>query len=137
MSLVVTEIIELKTNDTTKVVRLSHVEKFCNGSGYRCDLAVVSGGFSCLRPFYFDDLALSVAVPALREMAAGAEGKCVIKGQWEEDFLQIEANEMGHVWVSGEILEHSEFDQRLKFAFRTDQTILSHLANDLQVLVAG
>jgi hypothetical protein len=62
------------------------------------------------------------------------EGACTIKGQWEEDFLRVESNKMGHFRVSGEIVEHSEFDQRIRFDFRTDQTILSPLANDLQVL---
>ena len=66
-------------------------------------------------------------------MAVAAPGTAIIKGQWEEDFLQIESNAMGHVLVSGEIVEHSEFDQRLKFAFQTDQTILPPLARDLRI----
>jgi len=64
-------------------------------------------------------------------MATGTPGKAVIKEQCEKDFLKIQSNAMVHVWVSGEIIEHSEFDQRLKFGFRTDQTILLPLARDL------
>jgi len=134
MSPIVTEIIELQTNDAAKIVRLSHVEKFRNGSGYGCDLSVVSGGFSCRRPFFFDDVALNEAVPALGKMATTLSGKCIIKGQWEEDYLALEVNDMGHVLVSGEIFEHSEYGQRLKFAFRTDQTVLLPLARELQLL---
>jgi len=134
MSLVVSELIELQTNDSSCVVRLEQIEKFRDGSGYVCEMTVRSDWLSLSRKFYFDDVSLSVAVPALRVMATGAEGTCKIKGQWEEDYLQIDSNVMGHVQVSGEVIEHSEFDQRVRFAFRTDQTILSPLANGLQVL---
>jgi hypothetical protein len=135
MSLVVSEIIKLQTNDATKVLRLSQIEKFLDGSGYRCDLAVVSGGFSCLRQFFFDDAVLADAVPALRTMATNMRGKCVIKGQWEKDFIQLNVNGMGHVCVCGEICEYTEFTQHIKFAFRTDQTVLLPLARELQVLL--
>ena len=134
MSSVAIEAIELQANDPAKVVRLSRIEKFRDGSGYSCELTVVSGGFSCRRRFIFDDVALAAAVPELQKMATAAPGTAVIKGQWEEDFLQIESNALGHVRVSGEIFEHSEFDQRLKFAFQTDQTILPPLARDLRIL---
>ncbi len=133
MSLVVAERIELRTNDPSKIVRLVEIERFHDG-GYRCHLTVVSGGFSCARPFYFDDAALSAAVPCLRKMAAGAAGKCVVKGLWEDSYIQIESNDLGHVVVSGEIVENSECLQRLEFTFRTDQTILAPLSKELNGL---
>jgi len=80
-------------------------------------------------------MAVGEAVPALRKMAATLSGKCIIKGQWEDDYLSLEVNDAGHVLVSGEIFEHSEFGQRLKFAFRTDQTALLPLAKELQLLL--
>ncbi|MCC5829546.1 MAG: hypothetical protein JJU36_08865 [Phycisphaeraceae bacterium] len=134
MSQIVVDMIELQTNDATKQVRLSQVEKYGDGC-FRCDLSVRSGGFSCQRPFYFDDVVLAEVVPALRTMAATLSGKCIIKGQWEVDYLAFEVNEMGHVFISGEIFEHQEFDQRLRFAFRTDQTVLLPLASELQLLL--
>lgn len=134
MSLVVVELLELATHDPTKVVRLSRIEKFRDGSGYCCDLRIASGAFACERRFFFDDVALSAAVPQLRMMAAGTSRSCVIKGRWEDDFLRLESNAMGHVLVSGELYEHSEFDQKLRFAFRTDQTVLLPLAKGLQML---
>jgi hypothetical protein len=134
MSLVVVDLLELATHDPTKVVRLSQIEKFRDGSGYCCDLRIASGGFACETRFFFDDVALSDALPQLRAMAAGASGACVIKGQWEDDYLRLESNTMGHVVVSGELFEHSAFDQRLRFSFRTDQTVLLPLASGLQML---
>ena len=134
MSPVVAEQIELQTHDRAKVVRLVSVEKFEDGSGYRCDLHVRSGGFACERPFYFDDVALADAVESIQRMMSGAAGHAVIKGQWETDFLRIESNEMGHVVVSGEITEHSEYQQGLVFSFRTDQTVLGPLHDELRRL---
>lgn len=134
MSLVVLGRLELATHDPTKVVCLSQIEKFRDGSGYCCDLRIASGGFACERRFFFDDLSLSAAVPQLRQMAAGTPGTCEIKGQWEDDYLRLASNAMGHVRVSGEVFEHSEFDQRLRFSFRTDQTVLLPLAAGLQLL---
>lgn len=126
--------IELQTNDAHAVVRLSFIEKFHDWSGYRCTLAVVSGGFSCTRPFYFDEVALSLVVPELERMASGASGKCIIKGQWEQDYIQLESNTKGHVVVTGELFENAEIAQQLKFGFRTDQTVLLPFAKDLRVL---
>lgn len=134
MSPIAMDVIELRTNDPAAVVRLSHVEKFSDGSGYRCELTVVSGDFSCRRPFYFDEAILSAAVRELESMATGKPGTAFIKAEWEEDFLRFQSNDMGHVWVSGEIFEHAELTQRLKFAFRTDQTVLLPLVRDLRVL---
>jgi hypothetical protein len=134
MSVVVMDLLEFATHDPTKVVQLLQIEKFRDGSGYSCDLRIASGGFACERRFYFDDVSLSVAVPQLRQMAAGTPGACVIKEEWEDEYLRLESNAMGHVLVSGELFEHGEFEQMLRFAFRTDQTMLSPLARSLQML---
>jgi len=128
------DIVELRTNDSTKIVRLAHIQKFHDGSGYRCELTIVSGGFSCVRPFYFDDDSLVDALAKLDEMDAGRPESTTIRCRWEEEFLQIGSNDMGHVFVSGEIIEYSERPQRLKFAFQTDQTVLGPLIRDLQAL---
>jgi hypothetical protein len=134
MSWIVAQGIEIRTNDETKIVRFSQVEKFRDGHGYGCDLTVVSGGFSCRRPFYFDDVSLAETLPSLRSMATSLEGKCTIRGQYEADYVQLEVDGLGHVLVSGELIEHSELRQHLKFAFRTDQTVLLPLARELQLL---
>ncbi len=134
MTPIADETIELQTNDPEKVVRLSRVEKYSDRSGYGCEITIISTGFSCKQPFCFDDVSLSEAIPRLEEMAAGAVGMCVIKGQWEDDYIKVEANAIGHVIVSGEIFERSYREQHLKYSFRTDQTMLLPLARDLEKL---
>lgn len=129
--------IELLTNDPAKILRLTDIEKFADGSGYASTLTVAYAGFSCLRPFYFDDGLLRIACSHLREMAAGNAQTARISGLWEPDYIELRSNDMGHVFVSGEIHEFTEFTQQLKFVFRTDQTALAPLLNDIQALIAA
>jgi hypothetical protein len=126
--------IDLRTNDDSKLLQMKDIEKL-RPDGYRCVLCVRSGGSSCERPFYFDDSSFPDAVAALRTMNASLAGATTIKGRWEEDFIYIEANEFGHVFVSGEIVEYAEIPQRLKFGFQTDQTVLGPLVRDFESLL--
>ena len=131
---IVAECIELQTNRESTALQFSNVEKFSDGSGYCCDLAVRSGGFACQRQFYFDDDRLTDALVSLRRMIDGLPGEAIFKFRYEEDFLRIETNRLGHVFISGELHEYSEMAQSLKFAFRTDQTVLAPLVRELAVV---
>ncbi len=128
---IVAEHIDLQTNCDSTALQLSNVEKFGDGSGYCCDLAVRSGGFACQRQFCFDDDYLTNALTSLRRMIDGSPGEATIKFRYEEDYLRFEVNRLGHVFVSGELHEYSDLAQMLKFAFRTDQTVLAPLVREL------
>jgi len=127
----------LQTHDDTKVLRMSDLKKFTGGSGYSCNITIRSGGFSCERPFYFDDSHFPDAIEALQKMDAGEPGEAIIKGQWDDDFIKFESNQSGHVIVTGQMQEHSELSQLLKFGFQTDQTVLGPLVRGLSVLLNG
>ena len=129
--------IRLQTNDDTKVLRFVELEKFDDGSGYRCRVIASSGGFSCDRPFYFDDSSLPTAVARLQHMEAGQVTDAIIKGEREPDHVGFHRNALGHVIVSGELYEQSELPQSIKFCFKTDQTILAALVRDLRMLLNG
>jgi hypothetical protein len=124
------EPLELQTNDPAKVVRFAEVCKFRDG-GYTCQLEVMSGGFSCRRPFYFDDGSLNKAIGELETMLTGRPGKFLLKEVYELDWVGFELNDVGHVFVSGEINELADMRQQLQFWFRTDQTVLPRLRRDL------
>jgi hypothetical protein len=96
-----------------------------------CTLAVRSGDFSCFRRFYFDDWHLAKAIDALGAMNQGIAGEAVIRGEWEQDEIKFAMNRLGHVIVSGQLFEHSELSQSLKFAFQTDQTVLGPFLSGL------
>ena len=135
MTNIVAEHIELRTQDDAKVMIMSQVEKFPDGSGYRCELRVISDGFSCKRPFFFEGSFLSDAVTMLRKMNDGTPGEATIKGMWEEDQVKFTLDKLGHIVVSGQVFERSEYPQEIRFAFPTDQTVLSPLVNDLTRLL--
>ncbi len=128
------EPIELQTNDDRFTLRMSGFEKFTDGE-FRCELCVRSGGFSCQRPFYFDDSTLPDAVATLQQMDSGQVARAILKARWEDDFISFESDKLGHVFVSGEIFEHGELSQSMKFEFRTDQTVLGQFVRRLANLL--
>jgi hypothetical protein len=131
---IVADNIELQTHRTVTALRLANVEKFDDGGGYRCDLSVRSGAFAYDGPFFFDDVFVVNAIAAIREMVAGRPGEAVLKGQWEDDAIRFEMNRLGHVRVSGLMLENGGSTQSLKFEFLTDQTVFGALLRDLAAL---
>jgi hypothetical protein len=126
--------IELQTHLESAALRISQIRRFTDGSGYACLVSVRSGGFSCERPFHFDDWNLGNAIAAFQSMVAGTPGEAALRGQWEPDIIQFKMDDLGHVIVSGELFEHTELTQSLKFAFRTDQTVLGPLMRDLSLV---
>ena len=129
--------IELQTNDETRVLRLSEINRSRDGSGYayQCCLLVRSCGFSCERPFYFDDYHLRQAVAGLQAMGDMTPGEAVLAYRDEKDCVRLASNERGQVVVSGEIYQFSDLSQSLRFGFRTDQTVLGPLVRDLEDLL--
>jgi hypothetical protein len=131
---IVAENIELQTHRSATALRLSNVEKFDDGSGYRCDLCVRSGAFAYDGPFFFDDAFVVDAIAAIKKMLAGEPAEAVLKGQWEDDAIRFQMNRLGHVAVSGLLLENGGHTQSLKFEFMTDQTVFGPLLRDLATL---
>ena len=126
------EDIELQTHSRFKVLRMTEISK--GGDFYDCQLAVRSGGFACERKFYFDDNTLYPAIEALLQMDEKLKGTARIQGTYEQDWIEFECSSQGHVKVSGEIYEHSDLSQFLRFAFITDQTVLKPLVKAFERL---
>src|SRR5262245_26048248 len=123
--------IELQTHDDLHQLRLEAINKLQDGSGYFCRLVVQSRGFCCNHQFFFDDEFLPTFIAELESMDRGQPGGALLKGTWETDELRLEMNPRGHVVVKGEVTEQSELSQQLRFALRTDQTVLGQFVNDL------
>ncbi len=130
------KLIELQTNDDRFTLRMVNLEKFPDG-GFYCELHVRSDGFSCQRPFYFDDSHLPDAVTNLRQMDADHVGQATLKARWEDDFVTFRSDKLGHVFVTGEVFEHADPSQSMKFGFRTDQTVIGPLVRSLEKLVSA
>lgn len=126
---------DLPTNDPQRSLRFQGFEKL-SGDEHICTLCIVSNGFACQRPFYVDSGSLSESLRSLKSMLEMTPGTLRIGTSFEPTFVQLELNDLGHVFVSGEVCEYGEYTQRLEFHFRTDQTVLSPLLRFLTLLVA-
>ena len=126
--------ITLQTQDRSQVLALDSIDRFEDGSGYRALLFVQSGAFACRQEFFFEDATLAAAIAGLETMDAGTPAAATIRGSFEDDYIRLESNSRGHVLVTGEIHEHGELGQMLRFGFRTDQTVLGPLIRDLNQL---
>ena len=127
--------ISLETNREDAVFFLSKLDRFADGSGYRCQLYVSSGSFTYNGNFYFDLPHLQSAVLALGRMEEELSDEAVLKGEWEEDHIKLTVARTGHVIVSGTVFSRGDLQQSLKFMFETDQTVIRPFRDDLEGLL--
>ena len=119
--------IRLATRDPEKELVLSEFEQ------YRCLVNVVSGGFSYQGCMSFDNLAEFVRqVSAAEQLLSGT---AILREDFHDHYLKMEVTKLGHVVVSGAIIEYGEHIQRLEFEFVTDQTCLPQFAKQLGSLI--
>lgn len=62
------------------------------------------------------------------------EGEAVLRHQFEEDTISFTVDHLGHVVVTGFLVERSERPQELRFCFVTDQTVLGPLFEQFRSL---
>ena len=127
------EVIELQTHSDRHSLALHNLRR--EETIYTCLLVVRSGGFICEHPFTFDDSTFPDAIDRLKVMDRGNLDAVTVKARWEEDWIRITNNDMGHVFVEGELHEYGDHEQRLVFGFKTDQTVLRPLIKDLERLL--
>jgi hypothetical protein len=126
--------IKLQTQTDNPSLELRNVAKFPNSSDFQSFLVVKSSGFMVERPFYFENSQLQVFIEDLSKIDVTLKGKAVLKPQFEDDFICLEGDGKGHVIVTGEVYEHSETSQVLKFCFITDQTFIKPFLSALKSL---
>ena len=119
--------IQLRTNQTDETLRLGNVERYADGSGYRTVLQVRSRGFEVTVPFYFEPHPLNRFLEDLVAMDRSLSGSAKRKPLYEDALIELTLTHRGGVVVKGEMFEHSEHSQYLKFEFETDQTVLTPL----------
>ncbi|MEM9291918.1 MAG: hypothetical protein AAGD01_09575 [Acidobacteriota bacterium] len=124
--------IELKTHDAERQVILEGVELF-NASSGRATLVVHSSGLQCRRDFAFDNLEEFLA--SLQRIEAGIQDEAVLGENYSDEHLTLRLLSLGHIEVTGQIIDHGDVLQTLSFGFRTDQTILGPLTQALEAIV--
>lgn len=123
--------IVLATNSNDRHLEFRNCKKFGDHSGYQTDLIIRSGGLALETPFYFEDFPLNQCIEDLSSMAETLQGRATLKPTWEEDYLDFAMLDLGHVAITGEFTRYSPYEQRFKFGFQTDQTIIIPLRDDL------
>jgi hypothetical protein len=121
---------ELVASDV-EFIRLSSFERFRDGSGWRCNIAIQVAWLSCTgKTFYFDDLLqfTNELQAAYDAVSGSAELRC----RYEREFVKLEYTPLGRVSVSGELLEYYPEPCTLKFTFSTDQTFMPGFLNGLR-----
>ena len=116
----------LETNTANPSFALRQIQWFMDGSGYKSEYVVNSGGFSAARPFYFEAQPLKNFLEGLEAMDRDLRGSAQLKPIYESDFVRLTVDDRGHVDVSGTLTEHGP-RQTLTYSFQTDQTCLRPL----------
>ncbi|MFD1218246.1 hypothetical protein [Microbulbifer celer] len=128
----VEEVVDLQTNDENKLLQLSSFELFGNGA-FKCRVTLSSRGFAYTGDAYFDN---GVSFINDLEMAAtDFIGSAELKEDYNDHFIKLEVNSMGHVIVSGTFIEYSDHSQNMSFEFKTDQTCLGGFINAFKKVV--
>lgn len=123
--------IVLQTNTNDPALALEDVERFADDSGFGCQLAVCSHGFSARAVFTFERDVFDAFRTAVDAMDRSLKGSARLQSLYEPGFIELTTGSAGAVFVSGEVVSSAEFSQRLHFEFRTDQTCLRPLARAL------
>ena len=126
----------LRTNSADQRLEFRNPEKFSDGSGYRVNLVVYSRGFALERPFFFEQHPFDEFIKDLEKMDKTLKGSSQLKPEYMPDLIEFKLDKTGHLFVRGEITEHSHMEQSLAFEFMTDQTCLKGFINDLKKLQA-
>ena len=124
--------ISLLTNDENKALRFSSFESLGSGS-YKCKVVLNSSGFCYDNDMYFEDL--ENFVTDLGHMNSKLNGEAKLKEFNHEHYISFKLNDLGHLIVSGLLIEYSEHSQKLQFEFITDQTCLSGLLQGFRKLL--
>jgi hypothetical protein len=61
-------------------------------------------------------------------------GEALLQPMWEPEYVRMQLERTGAIWVSGDI--GSDAGNHLRFGFRTDQTVIAPLVRDLEAALA-
>ena len=123
--------IVLMTNTDNPSFEFRNGERFGDDSGFRVDLWVRSSGLSFELPFYFEKYSLEQFIIGITEMNQTLKGNAVLKPLYEPNIVEFEMNNVGGLWVRGEMTEYTSKLQKVNFEFKTDQSCLAPFLKDL------
>jgi hypothetical protein len=99
---------------------------------FRPSLELKSGPFFACYKFFVEPNPFETFVAALRSVYSTLAGEARLQPLYEPQFVLIKSASSGHMDVSGELIEHGAGGQRLKFAFRSDQSCVGLFLEELR-----
>jgi hypothetical protein len=123
---------ELRTNSDTNALALREITFFESGSGGSCRLEIKAGPFSATWKFVFDFPPLGEFISKLASLEQTLTGEARLGLQYEEGHISFRGSGLGHVTVSGLLVQYGGHTQKLQFSFSTDQTALAPFIRGLQ-----
>ena len=128
--------VHLPTHDPAKQLSLNNIRLAGHHDYLVADLHVRSGGFACDHAFYFGRFSAEELLSLLQEMQGGQVGEAVLKQEWEEDHLRFQNDRLGHVTVTGEMVQYG-LGNRFAFGMETDQTVLAPFIREFREALAA
>jgi hypothetical protein len=98
---------------------------------YIFDIRVLSGNFAAKQMFCLCRTSFEQFLRNLEKMATRLSGTVELKEEYENQYVRMELDRIGHIAVTGELWYLAPLEQHLKFGFETDQTCLQPLFKDL------
>ena len=107
-------IVELKANDARKVLVFENWKYDTKGTeGYTFDVRVLSGDFAAKQMFFLYRTCLEQFLRKLEKMATQLSGTVELKDEYENHYVRMELDRLGHLTVVGEFWYHAPLDQHL------------------------
>lgn len=129
--------ITLRTNALNPSLTFGAFRKFPDGSAFTTVIAVRSDWLMAEREFICDVAPLERFLKQLEALDRTLKGTAMLKPEYEHPFIELSGNGQGHIVVRGELIEQGDHDQTVRFCFRTDQTCIRPLIEDLRTALAA
>lgn len=128
---VIKNIIELKTDDTSK--KLSFATRYLVQINFTFDLTINSNGFAGTSHFCVRIDEIEALCKDLAKMHSSHLGSAKLSDNDSDGFVEFTISEYGHLQVSGQVGGSHE-DHFVKFEFQTDQTCIPQFVDDFKKL---
>jgi hypothetical protein len=124
--------IVIQTNTENPYLAFRDLVRFEDDSGYHTKLTVRSGWLSANYDFNFETRCLSDFISALEQIDRTLVGAARLKPVYEDQFIEFRGDGRGGILIFGCLIDRGGMEQRLQFAFNTDQTCLAALIRGLR-----
>lgn len=124
-------IVNLRTNDE------SHTLSFDEITNSSCFIKVKSGVFQSSIVFnYYEDTWFMKFLEEISKLRDGSISFVELEDEMN-NCISFTTNALGHLLIEGELKENFEFEQILKFGFKTDRTCLDSFVSDLNSAITS